>query len=52
MEVAVGDMGPSRRLGGDTIVAVEDCMDSKALILAFTAEDAMASGTGEGGESQ
>lgn len=50
IEVTVGEMGPSRRFGGDfeagTMVAVEDCMDSNACILALTAEEAMDAVTG------
>ena len=45
MEVAVGEIGVSRRSGGERetrTVALEDCMDSKACIRALTAEEAMA----------
>ena len=46
MAVAAGEMGLSRRFGGDleTMVAFEACMASNALILALTAEDAIAAG--------
>lgn len=44
MDVAEGDIGVSRRSGGDrgtTIVALEACMASNACIRAFTAEAAI-----------
>ncbi len=52
MDVAVGEMGlsRSRRFGGDfgTMVVLEDCMDSNALMRALTAEEAIAAAEKEG----
>lgn len=49
IEVAVGDIGVSRRSGGDrdTTVALESCIVSKACMRAFTADEAMMAATGE-----
>lgn len=54
MDVAVGEMGLSRRFGGDfgTMVALEDCIDSNALMRAFTAEDAIAAAEKEEGADE
>ena len=49
MEVAVGEIGVSRRSGGDreTAVALESCIVSKACMRALTADEAMVGKQGE-----